>query len=1007
MSEMHDPSKREAALVEHAARWRGLDELDPRRIADADADATPPEDDVSRRGFMQLLGASMALAGLAGCTRAPRGKIVPYAAQPPEAVPGVAQWYATSTSVDGYAIGLLARSNEGRPTKIEGNARHPASLGATSAREQALVLGLYDPARARAIAHAGRPAAWHAFVRAVTAPRANDATPKETHVVFEPTSSPTLVDAIARLRRADPSVRVHYHAPLSRRAAWEGARLAFGRVLDTRIDLAKADVVVALDADILAMGPTHLADARAFAERRRAPDATHATRTTSASGAPMNRLYVVESALTVTGMAADHRLRVRTRDVRAVATALLGALLAGPSPPGANSAREAARALAPDAHGSHGPHDMWINAVARDLRAHAGASLVVAGDAQPPEVHALAHAMNTLLGNGNRTVSYVEPVIFEAGEPSHDLVALTRAIDSGVVDRLVFVGGNAAYTAPADLELTRRIRFVPLTAYAGLYENETASACAWFLPLAHDLESWGDARALDGTVTIQQPLIAPLYDGRTPAEIAHALRGDASADAHALVSSQWREHSPAGFDAFFHDALETGAVASSASPLVTAEIDWPAIARIIAVRPEPAPPLDVAFRADLRVHDGRFTENAWLLELPDPVTKLTWDNAALVSPKTAARLGLATEDVVDIEVRGRTVRAAVLVVPAHADDELTLPLGYGRTAGGALAIGVGFDAFALRTSASPLFDAGAIKKRADKHALAVTQSHFRIDDRAALAPSHDVHADHADHAHPPQKKAAHDAETPTLYQLRAKGEHQWGMTIDLAKCTGCSACVVACQAENNVPVVGKGNVIKSREMHWIRIDRYFVGDEDEPVAVSEPMACQHCEKAPCEYVCPVGATVHSADGMNDMVYNRCVGTRFCSNNCPYKVRRFNFFDYHQDTSATEALVMNPNVTVRDRGVMEKCTYCVQRVREVEIRARGEQRPIADGEIVTACQEACPSRAIVFGDTRDPQSAVSKSRADERAFAVLHELGAEPRTRYLARITNPNPELAKK
>jgi molybdopterin-containing oxidoreductase family iron-sulfur binding subunit len=934
----------------------------------------------SRRTLLRLLSSGLAFAGAEACTRAPREKIVPYVDQPPEVTPGVAARYATSTALDGYSVGLIVRSNEGRPTKVEGNPLHPASLGATGLREQALVLALYDPCRARRIQSGGQPATWSRFVEEVTRARSSG---QELHLLLPPTSSPLVVSTLGRVARRVPGARVHFFAPLSRRSSWEGARAAFGRVLEPRHDLRRADVVVALDADFLGQGPAMLADARHFAQRRR-PAGPRGT---------MNRLYVVEAPLTVTGMNADHRLPVRAREVHSVAATLAAEVLAGaPLAPGA----PAGGAWRPP---SSPRFTAWARTVAADLRAHVGASLVLAGDGQPPAVHALAHAMNAALGNVGRTVVYQASPVLEAGEPSHDPAELARALDGGRVGALLVLGGNPVYDAPADLELERRLRSLSFTAYLGLYDNETAAACQWTVPAAHDLESWGDGRAFDGTVSLQQPLIAPLYDGRTVAEVLSAIADASPATAHELLLQSWRERMPEGQrDDLWNASLESGVVDSTAFEPVEVGVDWRAIARL------PPPPaeseaLEINFRPDARVYDGRFSNSGWLLELPDPVTKLTWGNAALLGPGTAARLGVKTQDLVDLQVRGRTVRAPVLVQTGHAEEAVTLPLGYGRRGAECLAEGVGVNAYPLRTAQAPTFDDATVRVAGGSAVLAFTQTSLSTHGRPVA-----LTRTLAEYASDPGFAADQNRRTLTLYALVPSAPVQWGMTVDLSTCTGCSACVLACQAENNVPVVGKDGVLKSREMHWLRIDRYFEGDPRAPRAVVQPMMCQHCERAPCEYVCPVGATVHSADGLNEMVYNRCVGTRFCSNNCPYKVRRFNFFNYNLDKTPTEQMAMNPGVTVRARGVMEKCTYCVQRIRAAEITARREQRPIRDGEVTTACEQACASGAIVFGDIANPGSRVSAARRDPRLFAVLHELGTEPRTRYLARITNPNPAL---
>jgi Fe-S-cluster-containing dehydrogenase component len=927
---------------------------------------------VSRRVVLQLVGAGAAAAGASACSRGPEELIVPYVHQPPEVTPSVPSRYATVTSLGGYAVGVLAESHEGRPTKLEGNPRHPASAGALGAWEQASLFDLYDPARARAVSRRGLPASWTDFASAVSA---SPSSGQQTHVVLEPTSAPHLIDLVRRVR-ARGDVAVHFHAPVSRDAAWAGAKLAFGRVLEPRYDFARADVVLSLDADFLSSPSFPHASTRAWAARRMV----------SAPGDAMSRLYVAEPRLTVTGMAADERLALQGRRVLALAVDLFAEIVA--------------LSAADVRTGS--PSSPWAAAAARDLHGHRGASLVLAGDGQPPEVHVLAHALNERLGNVGATVTYGPSPVFEAGENSHGLDALVRAIDAGQVETLLVIGGDPLYTAPVDLELARRWAAIPVTAYVGLRDTVTGRASSWTGPESHWLEAWGDAVAFEGTAAIAQPLMRPLIDGRSAAQVLAAMMGQPHASSFDLVQAYWRAHTSGDFAAFWRQSLVQGVV-----PVTTVEgrsssdvhVDSSAVARILAAPSRQAVPLEIAFYADSKVHDGRFGDNAWLQELPDPVTKLTWDNAALMSPPTAARLGVEDEHVVILEARHRAVRVAALIVPGMADDVVALALGYGQGVPDRPSYGTGTNAYALRESRALWLDEVTLHVTGETHALSLTQEHGSMEGRPiVLTRTLDEYRRDPDFARPRNEPSA------TLYALVPDAPHQWGMTIDLNACTGCSACVVACMAENNVPTVGKEGVRLGRAMHWLRLDRYYGGNPREPVAVVQPMLCQHCEKAPCEYVCPVNATVHSRDGLNEMVYNRCVGTRFCSNNCPYKVRRFNFFNYNAGKSETLALAMNPDVTVRARGVMEKCTYCVQRIREAEIVARREQRPIADGAIVTACQQTCPTAAISFGDIADPKTQVSRSRESARLYQVLHELGTVPRTRYLARIVNVNPAL---
>ncbi len=973
--------------------WRSLSErVGDARTADTRLREFAPRADeapgpVARRDFIRLMGASAALAGASACNRAQRETLHPYVVAPTQVVPGNPLFFATSMMTEGYATGLLVESHEGRPTKIEGNPDHPASLGATGAREQAAVLGLYDPDRARGVSELGAPSSWHALIDRLDARKQG----ARLHLVLEPTSSPVIADQIARLRARPQRIDVRWHAPLAPTAAWEGARLALGKVLEARIELRTADVILALDSDFLTLGPAALRLAGDFAAGRRLEPSSEG----------MNRLYVVESALSVTGMSADHRLRVRSREVLAVAASIAIAL-AGMS---ASFPNDLVDVLSPWAARA-APHDAWTRAVARDLEAHRGRCAVLVGLAQPPELHALAHAINAALGNVGRTVAYAESAIVDAGADAFDLSPLASALDAGEVETLIVVGGNPVYGAPADLDLAMRFPRAKESAYVGTYVDETARACRWFAPQAHFLESWGDGRAFDGTVSLQQPLIAPLLDAHTTSEMLAALLGEPAARSYDLLVAHWRRARP-DFDASWEEWVEQGVIPGSAfGPVAAPEVRHGAIRDAIARLTLPASRADIeiAFRPDTRVRDGGLTNNAWLMELPDPVTRQAWGNAALLSPATGARLDVSDGDVLRLELAGRSVRAPALIAPGHADDTVALTLGYGRSGEGErVARGVGANACALRTTGSLWFAGGLmVSKTGDREELALEQVHSSLEGRdedILLHRTLDAYRHSRDFAQESDKRPL------ALYEPKPGAGRQWGMVIDLNACTGCGSCVIACQAENNIPVVGKLGVAKGRAMHWLRIDRYFAGSPEDPAVLLEPMLCQHCEKAPCEYVCPVNATTHSADGLNQMIYNRCVGTRFCSNNCPYKVRRFNWFNYHQDEPPSVAAVHNPEVTVRARGVMEKCTYCVQRIRGAEIRAEVARRPLADGDVRTACEQACPSRAITFGDVADRRSRVAALRASERRFAVLNELGTMPRTRYLARITNPNPELA--
>jgi molybdopterin-containing oxidoreductase family iron-sulfur binding subunit len=971
------------SLAEWLARARSAGE-------DGAGDETRQEG-VDRRELLKLLGASLGLAGVSGCGRERTEKILPYTIPPAEMTPGIARHYATSMDLDGFATGLLVRSNDGRPTKIEGNPDHPASLGAAGPYEQASLLGLYDPHRARASRYRTSPTSFDQIVARFATNREDGGA--KLRFLLEPTGSPLIADLLGRIQARWPEARFTFCSPIRTSHAREGGRLAFRAPIQPQYDFSRARVILSIDADFLSATPFHLRYARDFAELRRTGQASE----------EMNRLYVVESSLSPTGAMADHRLRRKPSEIPAVlggVAAELSALL------GSRVPAAVATALAPLRAERDAP---TLRAIARDLALHPHASLIVVGEAQPPSVHALAYYMNAILSS-HGPFSAIAPTLVGGEVAEESLPELVREIRDHGVDTLVVLDGNPVYTTPPDFELARRMTLVRDTLYLGLYENETARACTWFAPAAHYLESWGDARAYDGTISLVQPLIDPLFSGRTVTEVLAAIAGEKSPTSHDLIRTFWmKRHIAADFPSWWDDSVKRGIVQDSAAPRLdltpsTSGI-LAAIAQLASACASRAPSIDVAFLADPGIYDGRFANNGWLQEFPKPITKLTWDNAALLSPATGARLGVENEDVLEVRRGDRAIRLPALIVPGHADDTVSVHLGYGREGSESLAVGVGANAYALRTSDAIAYasDVDVRKLPGLTHALALTQVHFSMEGRP-LALSATLEQWRAD----PDFTAHQRGPLPSLFGPNRSDGQQWAMTIDTSICTGCGACVLGCQSENNIFVVGKESVLKKREMHWLRVDTYYAGSPDEPDVLHELMLCQHCEKAPCEYVCPVNATVHSPDGLNDMVYNRCVGTRFCSNNCPYKVRRFNWFDWVDRQPANQGLVTlqrNPNVTVRERGVMEKCTYCVQRIRSAEITARNERRTISPGEVVTACQQACPTQAIQFDSLAHTDTKMVRWRNEPRAFSVLHELGTVPRTQYLARIRNPNPEIA--
>ena len=966
--------------------WRSLEELagsagfEEMLERDFPRQAASLFEGVDRRQFLKLMSASLALGGLGACTRQPTEKIVPYVRQPEEVVPGVPLFYATAMPSGGAATGLLVESHLGRPTKIEGNPDHPASLGASDIFAQASVLTLYDPDRSKVITSAGEIRPWSAFVAALRAALEFQRGKKGAglRLLTEPVLSPTLARQIDELLAAYPEAQWYQWEPLARDHAVAGARMAFGTEVDVQYRFERADVVLTLDADILGHGPAHVRYVRDFSTRRRPGE----------GGARMSRLYAVESTPSATGAVADHRLPLRASEVEDLAWGVASELdRRFRAPKGAETNRR------------------WISAVARDLEQHRGASLVVAGDYQPPAVHALAHAMNHVLGNIGRTVVYTEPVVARSTDHGVSLRQLVREMDTGRVDVLLILGGNPVYTAPADLRFGERLAKVGLRVHLGPYDDETSLLCHWHVPEAHYLEAWSDARAYDGTASIIQPLIAPLYEGKTAHEVLVACSDRPERSGYEVVREYWGStYSGGDFEGFWRKSLHDGVIAGSAFQPKEVRLDprWADnAARAWSSKREG---VELVFRPDSTVSDGRYANNGWLQELPKPITKLTWDNAAEVSPAMAERIGVANGDVVELHYEERSVRAPIWIVPGQASDSVTIRLGYGRTRAGRIGSGIGFDAYALRSASAPWIGHGVeLRKTGERFQLATTQEHDRMEGRDLVrAASLAEYRENPHFAH----EAKHGEEHETsLYPPYHYDGYAWGMAIDLATCIGCNACVIACQAENNIPVVGKDQIVRGREMHWLRIDRYYEGDPHQPAIHHQPVPCMHCENAPCEVVCPVNATVHSGEGLNQMVYNRCVGTKYCSNNCPYKVRRFNFYLYSDWTTESLKAQRNPDVTVRSRGVMEKCTYCVQRINAGRIEAEKEGRPMRDGEVVTACQQACPAQAIVFGDINDPNSRIAKLRAEPRNYGLLAELNTRPRTTYLASVRNPNPEVS--
>ena len=1132
-------------------------------------DAAEWVDPVSRRQFLTLMGASVALAGAVGCNPsfkpASQRKVVPYVVQPDQITPGVPLFFSTAMpQANGVGLGLIVKSVEGRPIKCEGNPNHPSSEGAIDLSALAAPLSFYDPDRSQACrmgetattADKAIAAFKEILTRQAEKPLADRG--EGVRLLTEPTTSPTIFRLMDDFLKRFPAAKWIQYEPIGNSNSRKGLFAAFGKNVTPIYDFSEANVVLSLDADFLS-GPGSVRYAKDFGARRRIStiDATEELEEKHAKDNPddkthfhpkweaiiaeatsgMNRLYVVEGALTSTGAVADHRLPLKPSQIESFARALAVELKIT----GVTAGTLPAEVLA------------WIAPLAADLLAQSGHCAVIAGEHQSPAVHILTAAINLKIKAGHAPVKYIPPLDGVTGDAADDFKKLVAEMNAGKVHTLLMSGVNPVYDAPADLEFAKALDAVKAKKaggvfHHGLYLDESAVPYAtWHINAAHFLEAWGDVRGHDGTASLQQPLIAPLYKGKSLLEILATAIEFPISEAMALVKDTWEkafaekkigetkvDGVPLTFAKYWEKSLRDGVLIESKADfpkLKSADLGEVKLDKLAAPGFTQAAidKLEIQFRPDPVLFDGKFANNGWLQELPKPVTNLTWDNAAMVSPRTADELkftqnfawtggerGSTETDIAELTVGGRKLKVAVHVQPGMADNVVVLHLGLGRERAGKVGDKRGFDSYKLRAT-DGLWNAPVTEMRrtGERYTLAVAGAHAAMESRrpvrhasieqytndedfAQIPPTsaaefeeirmltpgtienfqlnglkHPYAHDHGDHGGGEHDHKGHDARLKklSLYLVNpitvngeeaTKSYRRWGMTIDLGSCTGCGACTLACVAENNIPVVGKDQVMRGRAMHWIRIDRYFsipghatmsdelgaakIGPEKRKEKIKEssairthfqPVPCQQCEKAPCEVVCPVGATVHGADGLNDMVYNRCVGTRYCSNNCPYKVRRFNFLQYTDYDTGSLKLLNNPEVTVRTRGVMEKCTYCVQRIRNAEIEVEREWknrsgpllddagkpkldkagnemrkptedkfgRPkILDGDIVTACQQACPSQCITFGDLNDDASEVIKAKAEPHNYGLLAELNTMPRTSYLAAIRNPNKNM---
>jgi MoCo/4Fe-4S cofactor protein with predicted Tat translocation signal len=978
--------------------WRSIDELAntdefQAAVAREFPDAAPEwVDPVSRRGFLKLMSASMALAGLAGCTKQPDEPIYPYVKAPEDLVLGKPNYFATIHPLPTGGVPLLVKSDEYRPIKADGNPEHAYNQGGSDIFSQGSILDLYDPDRSKRTTYRGETRSWEEFAQQLRLKAAATKDGTGLYFLSATITSPTLARQWNEAQKAYPKAKLVQYEP-----ALAGTWLAKG--VNVQYDLSQADVIVSLDADFLSSAdyPGFHRLVRDYAARRKHPE----------DG--MNRLYAVESSTTTTGMKAEHRLGLRASEVPAFAAALAAAV---------------------GASGATAPQYAWtdaqtkfLNAVAKDLKENAGKGAVIPGLYQDESVADLALAINAALGNTGKAVKVSsEPAVPLPSDQLADFKALVADLNAGKVDWLVILNANPIYDAPADLDFLAAFNKANIVAHLGSHDNETAQISHWHIPSVHYLESWSDARAYDGTVSIVQPMIDPLYGGRSSHDIFQTLLDEPMLSAYEAVRQTQRANIKGDFETGWRKALHDGWIENTAYTTGGA----PKTASGNVPAPTSKDALEIIFRPDPNVYDGRWSNVGWLQELPKPVTSLSWDNAAIVSGTTITKLGLEEEDIVEISVGNGKVKAPVMVAPGHPDNSVTVYLGYGREFAGRVGSGTGFNAYLIRPTTAPFYATGSIKKVDGKWGIAITKSHYQ-DHRGANLTEHgnqnwslegvealgprgiiryatlEEFKANPNFAH---EGEGHDTPDPgtSLFPNWTYTENKWAMSVDMNSCTGCNACIISCYAENNIPIVGKQQVRIGRNMQWIRIDSYFEGDLAAPRAHFQPMLCQQCENAPCEQVCPVGATVHTPEGLNMMVYNRCVGTRYCSNNCPYKVRRFNFLLYSDFETESLKLMRNPDVSVRSRGVMEKCSYCVQRITAARIEADKENRPIRDGEVVTACQQACPAQAITFGNMNDPSSRVAKLHAMQRTYQVIADQNTRPRTRYVAEVLNPNSEL---
>lgn len=1005
--------------------WKSLNELAKNKEYQKYAEREFPEDaseltdQVSRRSFLRVMGASIALAGFASC-RKPVQKILPYSKQPEDKVLGVPDYYATSMPFQDSVAGLLIENNEGRPSKVEGNEDHPSSLGKTSIYHQAAILGMYDPDRSRQPRHNGEQVGYDDF--AEFAASHFDNTDRNILFISEANSSPTLQRLKGDIQSRFPNSQWVTYEPFGDDNRVEGNNLAFGQRLRTVNHFDEASIIVSFDDDFM----TPSGNKNSVEAARRFSMARYVNGIEDT----MSRLYSIENSYSITGSMADHRLRMKSSEIEAMVFAL--------------AARLSRNLNGLDAYSGYSNemsnHD-WIETLANELIVNRSNTILTVGTGHSPAAHATVAALNNALGNIGSTVTVHELPFGSDASSTDSFAEAVNQTRSGDFDTVVFIGTNPAFTAPSDLQFEDALSGAATKIHLSDYVDETSRLCDWHINRAHFLEAWGDGYSYTGERSVIQPQILPLFDGISEIELLHTLLEGESGSGHDLVQQTWQEFISGNFEQewerVLHDGIDEN---SSGFEEVNVSIQSGFSSQISPMlQTSVTEGIEITIKPDPTLFDGRYANNSWLQELPDPMTKITWDNVALMSPATADSLGLPTEQsfksndvpVIRISSGDNAIEIAAWVQPGHADNSITLYAGYGRENIGRVADGVGVNVYPLRTTENTYYSAVDVSTTGQMYEIACVQDHNSIEGRDMVRSA--TLEEYRENPNFSSYESVHGYEVPGIDEAERDGDDnlakggpislfdeqygpdyqpQWGMAIDLNTCFGCGVCTIACQAENNIPVVGKREVGRRRIMHWIRTDRYYEGDEDNPGVYHQPVPCMHCELAPCEQVCPVAATVHSEDGMNQMTYNRCIGTRYCANNCPFKVRRFNFFNYSKEYLTTGddpeiiQMAMNPEVTIRFRGVMEKCSYCVQRVNRAKFVTRKEtgSRKPEDGAVKTACQQACPADAISFGDLTDRESNVSQNKMNERNYVMLEEINVRPRTSYLAKLRNPNPEL---